>query len=638
MFIDEIGEQHNVYSQASRETNFCWNDSNLAIQWPDYGNGSERNFVGVLTPRLALGGDVLQASLTIAPSAQNNSNRCSSARRSVSNYMHSKYTNSNDNSVILPARHSKSFDQLRLSASNGNACENGHDQVNDEPDINCSVACSANEKRTNASKLLNFQKSNSINYKLNNGNQTVTANTNGYRNSSNMIPLNAQYSFDKRKNNDSNHLTAMRSEYVIISPNLPIHNNPKLCKNPDYEVMRPMKSNQNRSISNEMRLVRSEMDIKASTNSIKLQSSASMPTKLKEINDTIRIGSESMPNLNQNKVAPTSMYSFDSYSSSVSVWDTSIKSSLTSVNATDKQPKLYQSNKDVQQRNKSGRNMNKITLHSLININCETEDDCFEEKPLIDLQALSPLRSKIDTATLANMLSNTLRNTDGITSNGTTTGISSDKKLDSNLIILTPPDQFRDPPLYEQSASLGNQGNSKTIKIKNSESHIDLNGINHSQQDYTAMEDMPYEYAKSENNIIDLNASKIDNGNDYDDEDDTHNDDETNSEFKDNCSLDLIKCRNEFREQINYTGQMYCDATQFASDLPYFHINDQYRVFSPNGLHLIVCVHGLDGSSADLRLVKTYLELGLPGANVEFLMSECNQGDAYSNLDTMADR
>lgn len=32
-----------------------------------------------------------------------------------------------------------------------------------------------------------------------------------------------------------------------------------------------------------------------------------------------------------------------------------------------------------------------------------------------------------------------------------------------------------------------------------------------------------------------------------------------------------------------------------------------------------------EGNSADLRLVKTYIELGLPGGRIEFLMSERNQ-------------
>ena len=44
-----------------------------------------------------------------------------------------------------------------------------------------------------------------------------------------------------------------------------------------------------------------------------------------------------------------------------------------------------------------------------------------------------------------------------------------------------------------------------------------------------------------------------------------------------------------------------------------------------DGVHLIVCVHGLDGNSADLRLIKTYLDLALPGARMDFLMSEANQ-------------
>lgn len=53
---------------------------------------------------------------------------------------------------------------------------------------------------------------------------------------------------------------------------------------------------------------------------------------------------------------------------------------------------------------------------------------------------------------------------------------------------------------------------------------------------------------------------------------------------------------------------------------------------------MIVCVHGLDGNSADLRLVKTYLELGLPTNNFEFLMSQRNQGETFDNLETLTDR
>lgn len=36
------------------------------------------------------------------------------------------------------------------------------------------------------------------------------------------------------------------------------------------------------------------------------------------------------------------------------------------------------------------------------------------------------------------------------------------------------------------------------------------------------------------------------------------------------------------------------------------------------------------GNSADLRLVKTYIELGLPGGRIDFLMSERNQVQYHS--------
>ncbi|XP_013172553.1 PREDICTED: uncharacterized protein LOC106121427 isoform X1 [Papilio xuthus] len=100
----------------------------------------------------------------------------------------------------------------------------------------------------------------------------------------------------------------------------------------------------------------------------------------------------------------------------------------------------------------------------------------------------------------------------------------------------------------------------------------------------------------------------------------------------------FIKCREEFRQSVKYPGGIYSDFPPVENSLPYFHISDEYRMFNPEGLHLIICVHGLDGNAADLRLVKTYLELGLPGARLDFLMSERNQGDTFSDFDTMTDR
>ena len=52
-------------------------------------------------------------------------------------------------------------------------------------------------------------------------------------------------------------------------------------------------------------------------------------------------------------------------------------------------------------------------------------------------------------------------------------------------------------------------------------------------------------------------------------------------------------------------------------------------------LHLVVCVHGLDGNSGDLRLVRTYLELALPGAKLDFLMSEHNQDSTFDDIELM---
>lgn len=98
------------------------------------------------------------------------------------------------------------------------------------------------------------------------------------------------------------------------------------------------------------------------------------------------------------------------------------------------------------------------------------------------------------------------------------------------------------------------------------------------------------------------------------------------------------RAKNEFKRQLNFKAALYSDLKTFASTVPYFYISDEFRIFSPEGMHLIICVHGLDGNSADLRLVKTYLELGLPGVYLDFLMSERNQGDTFSDFDTLTDR
>ncbi|KAJ8359962.1 hypothetical protein SKAU_G00164870 [Synaphobranchus kaupii] len=89
-------------------------------------------------------------------------------------------------------------------------------------------------------------------------------------------------------------------------------------------------------------------------------------------------------------------------------------------------------------------------------------------------------------------------------------------------------------------------------------------------------------------------------------------------------------------QQLNLPGFVYSEASELASRVPYF-IGEEDQG-SEEGVHLVVCVHGLDGNSADLRLVKTYLELGLPGAHIDFLMSERNQNDTFADFNSMTDR
>ncbi|XP_063047542.1 protein FAM135A isoform X2 [Engraulis encrasicolus] len=87
---------------------------------------------------------------------------------------------------------------------------------------------------------------------------------------------------------------------------------------------------------------------------------------------------------------------------------------------------------------------------------------------------------------------------------------------------------------------------------------------------------------------------------------------------------------------LKLPGFLYSEQAELASSMPYFSLEEDDA--PDDGVHLVVCVHGLDGNSADLRLVKTYLELGLPGAHIEFLMSERNQNDTFADFESMTDR
>ncbi|XP_055390746.1 protein FAM135A isoform X6 [Bubalus kerabau] len=99
----------------------------------------------------------------------------------------------------------------------------------------------------------------------------------------------------------------------------------------------------------------------------------------------------------------------------------------------------------------------------------------------------------------------------------------------------------------------------------------------------------------------------------------------------------FLQAKDELK-QLKLPGFMYSDVPLLASSVPYFCVEEEEEDHYENGVHLIVCVHGLDGNSADLRLVKTYIELGLPGERIDFLMSERNQNDTFADFDSMTDR
>ena len=55
-------------------------------------------------------------------------------------------------------------------------------------------------------------------------------------------------------------------------------------------------------------------------------------------------------------------------------------------------------------------------------------------------------------------------------------------------------------------------------------------------------------------------------------------------------------------------------------------------------VHLVVCVHGLQGNQFDLRLYKIMLTLALPQTHLDFLMASSNQSDTFCDFNVMTDR
>lgn len=56
------------------------------------------------------------------------------------------------------------------------------------------------------------------------------------------------------------------------------------------------------------------------------------------------------------------------------------------------------------------------------------------------------------------------------------------------------------------------------------------------------------------------------------------------------------------------------------------------------GVHLVVCVHGLQGNQFDLRLYRVFLTLALPQVKFDFMMAQANQIDTFCDFNLMTDR
>ena len=103
--------------------------------------------------------------------------------------------------------------------------------------------------------------------------------------------------------------------------------------------------------------------------------------------------------------------------------------------------------------------------------------------------------------------------------------------------------------------------------------------------------------------------------------------------------------------QLQFPGHLYCDLPFTIPLFPYLSFANMRRSsnFSKIGCdsHLIVLVHGLDGSGSDMRTVKTFLQLGLeaiinsagqPQWQVNYLLSSANEKDTYDDIQIMTNR
>jgi len=103
--------------------------------------------------------------------------------------------------------------------------------------------------------------------------------------------------------------------------------------------------------------------------------------------------------------------------------------------------------------------------------------------------------------------------------------------------------------------------------------------------------------------------------------------------------INFMEYREDFKRLTSFPGALYSDRPNLGHSYPYFtKVSDHLTIEAAKSTHLVVCVHGLDGNSADLRLIKTYLEMAMPSANLDFLMSEINQMDTFLSFEDMTNK
>ncbi|XP_059614432.1 protein FAM135A [Phlebotomus argentipes] len=693
------------------------------------------NIIGILTPKLALGGEILQASLSIAPAAHKNHIRYRTlSRHSVSTLLEGGNQWDPPHSTIclgncstLPTRHSKSLDQLETpfqTAAASDACRSGHDEprfAGSQPNSLSSSQRRRNNGKTTKSAEDLLRNINEFRQKYKNPGDPTKKLTplglaqfiNGYVNAmpdNHAATLNRNheardakdYVHEMKHNINGCHYNSLPKG---TSMGLPPRNSYPPIRVKKHKLVNgkeggTISRRNSRSSNSSARKVNGENHAPDSSSSDseecssrtrkrqrRLLSSASVPFKLEllELDPSATPGiSESLPNLAPPPpefITSPPMRKRTTSQSTSSLSDQSgyVSSRKSSPGESSPEPeknyddhilngeqlrmklqKLLREEPSREVKPKKSREQNgDVTVHkktSTVTVQVKTKaqqlkDESkvsnggwFEVPPLQN--GLHPYIRKelLPPATGSRRASSTKSKSEfDLTS-------MPDNHPFENLQLpppkqfmdaLLPPDEFRDPPSRTEEASTTRESSPRDGESLKSPPRLPASAIDnplyHICEAIKTPKPRPMLKSQSSTELtVGKNLVEVSNMKGK-----TKSEQTNGTKTPQNPPFQLLefeKCREEFRKQIKYTGAIYSDFPKLASDMPYFHISDEYRAFSPNGLHLIICVHGLDGNSADLRLVRTYLELGLPGAHLEFLMSERNQGDTFSDFETMTDR